>query len=461
MSQRETCDVFVLGAGSSGSATALALAREGLKVIVGERRELAQAGARWVNGLPSWFFDFCELDLPTGDELQNRGNDTKVVTSTGEVAYTLSDTPLWNVDMRRLTERLQDLCRAQGVRFLDHFELGGVHVDAQGRPTSIEFQRGQGTEVGSSGRIEAELFVDASGIKQALLRRVEALSADCPPLVADQYCLALSEAARIEDREAALAYLERHGARPGESTNAFGVDRGYSTLLVSFDEAVEHIDIVIGTAGGDKSPRQILREFKEREPWVGERVFGGEAMIPLRQPYDRLAAPGIALVGDAGCMVFSTHGSGVGMGMAAGKMLADAVANSDDPGGLDATWAYQATFQRRFGGRLGGMAVLARFFQSLDGDDVDKLLLAGFLPESNMRLGLEQRSPVPTAREILGLLGAVARAPSLGAKLLPFAARIPAVLALYSLYPKKPGRRALRAWSRAVARSAGLRPDLR
>ena len=50
-------DAVVAGAGSAGTAAALALARTGMKVALLEGRRRSKGGARWINGVPPWFFD--------------------------------------------------------------------------------------------------------------------------------------------------------------------------------------------------------------------------------------------------------------------------------------------------------------------------------------------------------------------------------------------------------------------
>ena len=72
----------------------------------------------------------------------------------------------------------------------------------------------------------------------------------------------------------------------------------------------------------------MLDGARADEPWLGESISGGSGVIPLRRPYARFTAPGLALVGDAACQVFPAHGSGIGMGLIAGRMLADAVAGT-------------------------------------------------------------------------------------------------------------------------------------
>jgi len=310
--------------------------------------------------------------------------------------------------------------------------------------------------------LQAPLFVDASGVAQALLRRVPALAVDCPVPGRREYCSALAASCSIASAGGALSFLERRSAHPGEAVNWFGVEGGYSTVLLQVDTRLAHAHVVIGVTAGRpyRTATEVFDDLRRREPWLGPRTSSGVRAIPLRRPYERLAAPGLALVGDCGNMVYSAHASGVGMGLVAARALADTAGGASDPGSLAATWAYSAAFHRSVGARLGGMDVLRRLFRSLTGAESDRLLGAGFLAPDATRTGLALSEPVPSLRDAAWIARAFVRAPALGAKVARAAVRIPAVMALHKRYPATPDRRALVPWSTAMARIAGVMPDV-
>ena len=59
--------------------------------------------------------------------------------------------------------------------------------------------------------------------------------------------------------------------------------------------------------------------------------------------------------------MFPAHGSGIGLGLIAGRMLVDAVADADDPGSEDALWRFY-----RQSVRDGGTAAAFRDVLDLD-----------------------------------------------------------------------------------------------
>ena len=144
--------------------------------------------------------------------------------------------------------------------------------------------------------------------------------------------------------------------------------------------------------------------MRAASPWIGEPIFGGQGAIPLRRPYDRLVAPGLALLGDAACQVFSMHGSGIAMGLVGARLLSEAVAASDDPGDLRSLWHYQVNFQRDWGGLLAAYDLVRRAVQALPVADVETMLEMGVIDSKGFRGGLEQRLPTPSATSIFGLV---------------------------------------------------------
>jgi menaquinone-9 beta-reductase len=291
---------------------------------------------------------------------------------------------------------------------------------------------------------------------------VPALAAACPPLPAADVCTAIQQVREVTDAGGARTFLARHGVGPGDVLSFMGVRGGYSSLMVRVEPEGGHVEVLAGVADGGASGRTgagILRHFLAAERWIGRVVSGGSGRIPIRRPYDRLAVEGIALVGDAGCQVFPQHGSGVGAGLVAARLLADAVQGRDDPGGVAATWAYQAAFHRERGGVHAAYDVLRRATQRLDGDDLAALMAGGVVDAVTTRAALDQRLPALAPAQVARTAWRAARMPRRSLGLVAAAARMPLVARLYAGYPQGPDERRFRRWAHAAAARCGHRPD--
>jgi len=402
-------DVIVVGAGSSGAAVTAMLAEHGLRVICVERRPLELAGARWVNGVPRAAFVEAGVALPGPGESDGQPAPFHLVATSGRALVPIHD--VVDVDMRKLVARLQERALAAGA------ELRG-EVSVLGREG--------GRLATSAGPVEAQWIIDASGVAGARLL-------DQPRTHRDDLCAAAQEVREVTDRAAAADYFARQGVAPGEVLGLVGVAGGYSVLNVRLHHGGATIGILTGSIPslGFPSGKAILDEFVARHPWVGPRVFGGSGAIPLRRAHDRLADDRVALLGDAGCQVFPAHGSGVGAGLVAARLLADTLARS---GSLR---EYEVAWQRRYGGVFAFFDVFRRWNQAVDAETLGKVMALGLLDPETLRAGIDQTLPRPSLRTLAAKVGPLLAEPVLAARIAAAAARSAAVRALYAQYPRR------------------------
>ncbi|MCC6522912.1 MAG: hypothetical protein IT373_09645 [Polyangiaceae bacterium] len=454
-------DAVVVGAGTTGAAAAGMLARGGLAVALVERRRLEHAGARWVNDVPPWLFDSARVARPAGIEKQCDREPIALFGNGARTSVRLTR-PMWGVDCRALGDRLRQEALGAGVTAFERAEVEACEVTA-GRVVAVALtERTEHGLLPRQLRLEARLFIDASGVAGALRKRLAALGS-WPEPTQDELASAAQQVCTVASAPGARAFLGRYGARPGEVVSRTGLDSGYSTLAVRVEPGLGRVELLsgIGCSAGRTAGPDMLRRLKASEPWIGAMEYGGAGLIPIRRPYDRLVTPGFALVGDAACQAFPAHGSGVGAGLVAARMLADAVVHSPDPGRLEALWRYASRFQRELGGVHAGYDVLRRFTVGLAPEDVRALVDDGVLSPPLVLSGMDQRMPALDLGELVPALRGALRWPRLAAALFAHAPRLFAARAAYLAYPATPGEGALAAWARFAAGAAGHAADVR
>jgi flavin-dependent dehydrogenase len=427
-----SADVAIVGAGTAGAAAAALCAERGLRTVCVDRAPLAGAGAAWVNGVPAWMFARAGIAEPTGDELRGGGQRVRLHAGWGPRHLVIDGHGVLDVDMRLLVKRLQDLAQQSGAVLAGDTVVHGVDA-----PSSLCTSRGT---------VAARVIVDASGLAGARLL-------DQPRVPAEDLCAAAQEVRRITDAAGARAFFAAHGAAPDEGLCFAGIAGGFSVLNLRCEG--DEVSLLTGSipARGHPSGTAILARFVAEQPWIGARVFGGARAIPLRRPFDRLAGAGgrIALLGDAGGQVFPAHGSGIGAGLVAARLLADALA-----GGGDAH-AYACAWQRQCGGLLASYDLFRRFSITLTLDDLDRMMALGLMDAALARHALQQTPARLPLAAVPGKLAALARAPRLAARLGGVVARMLVVRALYARYPESAAQ--LPAWSQRVARVLGESAD--
>lgn len=415
--------VGIVGLGTAGAAAAAACAARGLSVVGVERGSLASAGARWVNGVPRWMFAAGGIPEPVGEELRASESPFHLVAGWGPTKIRVQSA--LEVDMRHLVARLQARAREKGAELRE----GVVAERLAGRTLHT-----------ADGRIEADVWIDASGLSGARLLGQ-------PPPDRAELCTAAQEVRRVRDRAGAAAFLAKWGAAEGEVVCFSGVAGGYSICSARVEG--DEVGLLTGTipAAGHVGGKQLLDRFVAEQPWIGELVFGGARAIPVRRAWEVVGFGDRAAIGDAAGQIYAAHGSGIGMQLAAAELLARALAEGRG------AWGYNVDFQRAYGGRLAASDLFRRLSSSLSPDDVAALMQAGALSPATSSDAMEQRPIRPSVRALARAGLGLSRRPRLASRLLPTLVRMRVVEAWYALYPSDP--ESLPQWSERLERLSG------
>jgi menaquinone-9 beta-reductase len=430
---REHYEVAIVGAGIAGATCARALGEGGMRVALIEQRPAERAGARWVNGVPLDAFEDARITAPTAEELH--GRDAPFVLVANDARLSVEPGGLLEVDMRALGARLRDRAMDAGVNLLCNTPVGHVECNG-GRIEALHL---------ADRLVTANVFVDASGLA-AVLRR--AVFPHWPDVAQADLCLAAQEVRHVTDRAGAELFLRDHGVRDGETVSFGAIVGGYSVLNATVRLDRGEVSLLAGAIAGVASGAQMLRNFCAEHRWIGDRIFGGAGALPVRRPYSRLVASGLALLGDAACQVFPAHGSGIAIGMRAARLLADTILTGRD------LWSYAVRFHREHGGLLAAYDIVRRFTQRLSREEAELLFASGLASKRAVAAALLQEVPRP---DVLSLLRGLPRAPRLARAMAIAGARAAACMAISRTYPISP--RDLPTYERRMARAIGVAPD--
>lgn len=430
------CDVLIVGAGPSGTHLASLLGRSGLSVIILDKNPAGEAGASWVNGIPGWMLEASGLGKPEPDELHSAGARFTVIDPTHQSQVSILAPFLMDIDMRAFGARLlKAVENSPNIRVFHDTLVQDFELDSNGRPVMARSQNAY---------FKAKLFVDVSGLAAIVRKNTPFLKELCPVVEPTDLCRAAQEVRYIRDPYGALEFLENHKAQSGEILSWVGVAGGFSLMRAQIAQDLKTINFLTGTRAlfGVPSGARLIQDFLTRNPWVGDKIFGGQRAIPLRYPYGNLVAPGVALLGDSACQIYSAHASGVGIGLLAAKQLAVCVIKAAhqgiDIGSLSALWPYSANFHKEYGLLLLSSDLMRRFSQILSPYEVHQMIAGGIMTEGILKSSLLQQHPEISLGEFSRQLRGLIAAPALAFRMGLLLTKIPKLLLALNQYPDKP-----------------------
>jgi flavin-dependent dehydrogenase len=452
-------DVVVVGAGTAGSATALHMAALGLKVALVDARPLASAGPAWAVLVPPRMFDQAGIPRPAGDELISSHFRHLIEGPEPHFGRVIIDPcPAWSVAIPPLVRRLHAAAASAGATHFGGARLTELTFDGE-RPVGCALLLDSPALRARRLRLRCGLLVDASGLHAAVRRRIPTLHRCCPPPRPDELCHAVQYGFEVTERSAAATWLEATGQRPGDFLARNGLAGAFSTASVQLSPDLEHADLLTGTLvshpGSDAN--DLMRRLVREHPWLGRRGPGGSALIPVRRPYALQAVPGAALVGDAACQVFPSHGSGIGSGLLAARLLADTVQRVGDAGAPAVACEYGAAIHQHLGPTHAAHEAFRRGLEAIAGD-MGAVVGRGFIQSDHSRATMDQAMPPFRLSDLPGAFRSVTRAPLLGARMAPLPLRM---LVAHALAARRPGAGASRQrrWARRVAAAVGAPTD--
>lgn len=367
-------DVLVIGAGTAGAASAYFLASRGLRVRLIDARPRDKVGARWVNGVERTLYRQVDLPDPPQDVVFHRGGRFIVADSLGGNRQVVDEPPTDETDMRALNRWLIELAEQAGVEFRFE-ERARIGAAAGGRREVVTEEE----------TLYPMVALDSAGLSG------RPSTANLDPV---DVCSAYQGVYEVGDCGAAEDWIGQRTLESGDIFSRAGVEGGYSILNVSVNLESGRVAVLTGALhqAGRRSGARIARDFVEETSWIGERVFGGGGLIPLRPGDPVLVDDQLVRVGDAAGQVFPQHGSGVAQGIIAASLAANAISAGLQRGdtSVRGLWQYQTEWYRTRGAVNAQYHPLRYFSSGLSRAEMSRLFAVGGIHASAVHRALAQ-----------------------------------------------------------------------
>lgn len=401
-STRDITDILIVGAGATGLAAALALARIGRRVTLVGRPESA-ANARTVallDGSLRMMRNLGVLDRLRPDlaalETMRIVDDTGSLFRTPPAEFRASEIGLdlfgENIENRRLVAHLFEAAR--GAPNLTLVEDLVTHIDLHERHGSLT--------TASGGVLSARLLVAADGRRSRL-----------------------RAAANIATREwsyrqEAMTFLLRHDRPHRDVSTEFHTREGPFTLVpLPADGEARHRSSLVWLMSPPQASRRralddvaLAREIERQAHHLLGRMTlesarGGFAMTGMTAR--RLSAGRVVLIGDAAHGFPPIGAQGLNLGLRDVAHLSDCLAEAEDPGELDVLARYESAREGDIRLRTLGVDLLNRSLltpwtpvDALRGFGLTALTHIAPLRRMAMREGVMPRGPAPSLMRLQG-----------------------------------------------------------
>lgn len=334
--------VAIIGANQTGLFAAKLFSEQGFSVFVFEKNSRENAAYEWTDDISPSVFKEVGLPFPPNDIFTRTGSLTFVPPGHNPVFVPKNEEePDINVSRRGLND-------------------GDVVY-------GVEFSNGE--------TFECDLVVDCGGVN-SLVRR------SLPQIFQIQNEVSANDKFFVKREFFARPENCPRPEHPKKIYLKHKNENGISRCFLKKDD--ETSDVLVGRIGSlsDETYENAIADLKEDNPVIGNKVSGGDVIfeIPVRRPLSNLVANGYVLLGDSACMTIPIIGSGIGSGLKAAKMLADAFAAADkEPFSKKNLYRYQLKFMREIGGKHAAIELVKNKLLSSRGNEIDALVKSGVM----------------------------------------------------------------------------------
>jgi digeranylgeranylglycerophospholipid reductase len=345
-------DVVVVGAGTAGCLAAKTTADAGLKVCLVERKRREDIGEKICgDALGEHHLKNVGLEKPQGDEFEKRIEGIKIYSPDLDTVFTIAHEDFigYLLNRRLFGQWLLNKALRSGVVLLDSMMFSRPIIEKG-------FVRGvaaKNLKTNENVVIRGKIVVDASGFLGVVRRELPA-------------GMGIENEVANEDVEACYREIRQLREETEESKyceiylNQKVTPGGYAWI---FPKGGARVNAGLGICMRGKFPnpkRQFYDYVLKRPMFDGSLLLNGGAWYdPTRRPLDNMVGNGIAVVGDAACLVNPIHGGGIGPSMLSGFLAGRAIIEALEEGEAtrEALWSYNRKYMDLYGSKQAGLDI--------------------------------------------------------------------------------------------------------
>jgi geranylgeranyl reductase family protein len=345
-------DVVVVGAGTAGCLAAKTMAEAGLKVCLVERKKSEEIGEKICgDALGEHHLKALGLEKPQGGEMDKRIEGIKIYSPDLRTVFTIEHEDFVGYLLNRhlFGQWLLRKALEEGSSLLDSTQCLKPIVE-KNYVTGIIVKN---LKTAKDVHLKSKIVVDASGFMAVVRKKLpEELSIENDVANEDvEACY--REIRQLKQETENTKYCEiylNQKVSPG----------GYTWI---FPKGGARVNAGLGICMRGEFPNpknQFYNYVLARPMFEGSLLLNGGAWYdPTRRPLDNMVGNGVAIIGDAACLVNPIHGGGIGPSMLSGHLVGKTIVEAFDAGDFSkkALWPYNCRYKEIYGAKQAGLDI--------------------------------------------------------------------------------------------------------
>jgi geranylgeranyl reductase family protein len=358
--------VIIVGAGTGGCLAAKTTAEAGLSVCMLERKRKEEVGEKVCgDALGEHHLRNLGLENPQGGELEKRINGIKIFSPDLKTVFTIEheDFVGYLLNRRLFGQWLLGKALNAGSILQDMTQCLEPIVEKR----SVVGVMAKDLKTGQNLQLRSKVVVDASGFNAVVRKKLpEEIGIDRD----------------VENEDVEACYREiRQLKQETDNTQYCEI---YLNQKISpggyvwiFPKGGARVNVGLGICMRGEFPnpkKQLCSEVLTRQQFEGSLLLSGGAWYdPTRRPLDTMVGNGVAIVGDAACLVNPIHGGGIGPSMLSGSLAGKTILDALEKGDLSkkGLWPYNCRYKEMYGSKQASLDIFRLFLLKSRDEDLN------------------------------------------------------------------------------------------
>ena len=356
--------MIVVGAGTGGCLAAKTTAEAGLKVCLIERKKREEIGEKICgDAMGEHHLKNLGLEKPQNGELEKRIEGIKIYSPDLETVFTIAheDFVGYLLNRRLFGQWLLKKALDEGAILLDSTQCLEPMI-AKGLVTGVSAKN---LKTGKNIQLRGKVVLDASGFLAVIRRKLPKQMRIENEVANEDVEACYREIRQLRQEAENTKYCEiyfNQNVTPG----------GYAWI---FPKSGAKVNAGLGICMQGKFPNpksQFYKHILTKPMFEGSLLLNyGAWYDPTRKPLDNMVGNGIAIIGDAACLVNPIHGGGIGPSMLSGYLAGKTIIEALEKGDVSqkSLWHYNRKYMEMYGTKQAGLDVFRMLL--LTSHDVD------------------------------------------------------------------------------------------